>query len=326
MDPTLPQLTRTQLEQLAAALPELDLTRTRLSAEIPGLTSYLDFYRINFAATMNGVQHNCGSLHCHGFRIAIHCWTPAQPIGSLLVVHGYYDHIGNYGNAIRFGLENGYAVLALDLPGHGLSSGEPASINSFDQYGDVLAGLLAATASHLPQPLHALGQSTGGAALLNYLWRHTDEHLERIVLLAPLILPFGWHASGRWLHLLLRSSVSSIRRTFRSSSHDTEYNEFIAHRDPLQYHRLPTVWVDAMKQWDRDTKSYPELNRSLLILQGSDDTTVDLHYNMKRLRAKLPRATFITLPGARHQIVNETPEYREPAFTYAKQWLREPTR
>ncbi|WP_423811416.1 alpha/beta hydrolase, partial [Pseudomonas aeruginosa] len=41
--------------------------------------------------------------------------------GSLLLMHGYYDHMGLYRHVVDWALGMGFSVLACDLPGHGLS-------------------------------------------------------------------------------------------------------------------------------------------------------------------------------------------------------------
>ena len=62
-------------------------------------------------------------------------------MASLLILHGYYDHVGLYRHVVEWGLRMGFAVLACDLPGHGLSSGARASINEFVEYQAVLQRL-----------------------------------------------------------------------------------------------------------------------------------------------------------------------------------------
>ncbi|MEB3734885.1 alpha/beta hydrolase [Halopseudomonas pachastrellae] len=50
-------------------------------------------------------------------------------------------HMGLYRHLIQWGAGAAYAVLAFDLPGHGLSSGERASIDCFLRYQKVLDGV-----------------------------------------------------------------------------------------------------------------------------------------------------------------------------------------
>ena len=52
---------------------------------------------------------------------------------------------------IEWALDQGFAVIACDLPGHGLSSGERASIKDFAEYQSTLQGLLAEAQSVFPE-------------------------------------------------------------------------------------------------------------------------------------------------------------------------------
>src|SRR5690606_13758646 len=169
-------LTLQQLTQLASELPDLqfDIEQDGLWLQNPLPQSYLNTYGINFSSRFVGLHHGFGRMHAAGFDIATHYWLPSEPRGTLVIVHGYYDHVGLFSHAIEFALQEGLAVLAFDLPGHGLSSGDRAAIDSFDQYGDVLHHAMARAAILLPKPFHSMGQSTGAAVILNYLWRYEE--------------------------------------------------------------------------------------------------------------------------------------------------------
>lgn len=311
-----------RFEGLAERLPLLTFEPQADSAwgEDAQVQAYLDHYSINLTREYPGVRHGFGRVAAVGFDLAAHYWLPERPRGTLVVVHGYYDHVGLYGHALRFGLDQGYAVLTFDLPGHGLSSGAHASIDSFDQYADALHEVLMASEPLLPRPWHCLAQSTGGATVLNYLWRYSHEHFDRIALCAPLILPFAWRTSF-FAYWLARPWLKRVRRVFRGSSHDAAFNHFVRHRDGLQYTYLPLKWVTAMRRWDSQFFRFPTLEKSLLIVQGSADQTVDWHYNLAQIRRRLSNAHIHMVAGARHHLVNESPKYRAPVFNAVAQWL-----
>lgn len=306
-------LLRAQLPTISFA-PALDMAWLGSA----GVQAYLDYYAINFAKTRAGVVHGFGALDACGFRIATHYWLPENPRGTLVVVHGYYDHVGIFGNVIEFGLAQGLAVLAFDLPGHGLSSGEPVAIDSFDQYADVLDALLSAMQPSLPAPYYALGQSTGGSVLLNYLWRYdaarVAPRLQRIALCAPLILPRGWRRSGRFLYALVHRFIQRMPRGRSHSSHSPGFTRFVNELDCLQSPTLSVRWVGAMKAWDQQFRAFPPLANSVLILQGTDDQTVAWHYNLRQMARNLPLAKLYFIEGAGHQLVNESDEYRTQVF------------
>lgn len=306
-------------DRLLAGLPDLafDAERDSLGCTDSAVQTYLDFYRINFARTLPGVTQGFGVVTTHGFRIATQYWLPAQPKGTLVVMHGYYDHVGIFGNAIRFGLDNGLAVLAFDLPGHGLSSGEPAAIDNFDQYADVLEAVLQSARTLLPAPYFALGQSTGGSVLLNHLWRYGQQPaavaFAGIALCAPLVLPRAW-GTGRWFYWLLHRFIRRLPRGRSRSSHDQGFNRFIDTQDCLQSPTLSVCWVGAMKAWDAQFRHFPPLQTPVLVVQGDEDMTVNWRYNLQQIQRALPNARVAMVPGAGHQLVNETDALRAPVF------------
>lgn len=313
-------LLRVQLPAITFA-PTLDAAWVG-NAEVQ---AYLDYYGINFAKTRPGLVHGFGALDAAGFRVAAHYWLPENPRGTLVVVHGYYDHVGLFGSAIEFGLAQGMAVLAFDLPGHGLSSGEQAAIDSFDQYADVLDVLLTSAQKLLPAPYFGLGQSTGGSVLLNYLWRYdaarSAPRLEKIALCAPLILPRGWRRTGRFLYAMLRRFITRMPRGRSRSSHNPVFTRFVNELDCLQSATLSVRWVGAMKAWNKQFRAFPPLNKSVLILQGTDDHTVAWHYNLKQLARNLPHARLYFIEGAGHQLVNESDEYRQQVFAKLRDYF-----
>lgn len=301
--------------RLPGLLPELhfDLERDAHDQGDPLVRAYLKHYGLDLAQTFPGVAHRFGRTRVNDWDIAVHYWLPEQPQGALVIVHGYFDHSALYAHAVRFALERDLAVLTYDHPGHGLSSGARVLIDSFDRYADVLEALLQASKPLFSGPRYALGQSMGGATLLNHLWRHGSALTGRTALFAPLVLPLGWGLS-RWLYALLHRWVKEIPRTFIDSSHDPAFNQFLATQDPLQYRQLSVEWVGAMKQWDANFRSWPVRGEEVLMVQGTGDSTVDWQYNLQQIGRKLPNLSVEMLEGAGHHLVNETPEYRDPAF------------
>ncbi|WP_111641414.1 alpha/beta hydrolase [Marinimicrobium alkaliphilum] len=309
-----------RLQQLAAALPPLtfDPAADRFGQD-PLAQTYLEFYDLPGADPERGLVHGFGKLPLGGFDIACHYWLPARAKATLVVVHGYFDHIGYYNHLIDFALAQGYGVLAFDLPGHGLSSGEPAAIDRFERYAEVLDALLDAAEPHLPGPLHAVGQSTGGTTLLIHQWLHRPR-FDRVALLAPLLLPKGWALSRITLCLLGRW-MTHVPRVFVPSSHDDDFNHFQAQEDPLQSRQVSVAWVKAMKAWDARFRDLPDRDKPLLVVQGTGDTVVDWRYNLNQISGKLPNAEIRMIDDARHHLVKELPIYRDAVFAHLARWL-----
>jgi len=305
--PFSPDSLRASLQPLAASQP--------LSSEA---LAYQRFYGLDFVQRQVAVRRQLGRFSAGGYDLVSQVWWPASaPVATLFVVHGFYDHMGLYRHVIEWGLNRGFVVIACDLPGHGLSSGERASIQDFSQYQEALQGLfIEAQSLALPQPWHLFGQSTGGAIVLDHLLRQGDHSPAQgqAILMAPLVRPKDWNWS-KFSYYLLRPFVKGIERQFSENTNDPQFLPFLQ-ADPLQPHRLPTAWVGAMARWISRIEAAPASARQPLVIQGEADKTVDWEHNLKVLNAKFSQPQVLLLPEARHHLANETVAIREQYFAF----------
>lgn len=316
-----PTAVTNSLQRLHESLPPLNFepdTDTP-SQQIPYADSYLTHYKladVNSAASrQHGTRHFLGQLNTAGYKVACQYWLPENAKGTVFVVHGYFDHSALYRHLFSYLLERGYAVVTFDLPGHGLSDGERASIASFDHYVETFDGLLAACANHLPQPWHAVGQSTGGAIVLKHLLEEVDGQslFQHIALLAPLLHTRNW-STGRLTYRLLHRFISRIKRDFKANSGDGDFLNFLKHSDPLQSRQIPLEWVGSMKHWTEEFHHLPVNHKSMTIVQGDSDMTLDWRYNLAQFHQKLPNAKVHMIPDGQHHLVNEVEGLRNQAF------------
>jgi alpha-beta hydrolase superfamily lysophospholipase len=300
-------------DTLRNSLPPL-ATRQPLSNEAQ---AYQRFYKLDLP-----VQSWLGRFKAAGFDLVAQVWLPQRPVATLFVMHGFYDHMGLYRHAVQWALARGFAVISCDLPGHGLSSGERASIHSFADYQATLDGLFAeARTLQLPQPWHLLGQSTGGAIIVDHLLHHGAQSAAQgqVLLMAPLVRPSAWGLS-KLSYRVLKPFVNGIARRFSANTNDPDFMPFLQ-ADPLQPLRLPTAWVGALVQWVQHIEAAPPSPRSVVIVQGEDDDTVDWRHNLKVLRAKFAEVRVLQVAGARHHLVNELPAIRAKCFEFFEQNL-----
>lgn len=311
---------------LQSALPEIDFRKeAEPSAE---LSSYLRYYGLDFQSEAkqktHDVYHAMGFFMANGRRLACQYFRPESPQATVVLVHGYYDHVGLYGHLIRYCLHRQFAVVAFDLPGHGLSEGDEAAIASFSEYTDALDICLSLMdKSALVRPFHGLGQSTGGSILMDYCQNHCESDssaLAHVVLLAPLVRPLHW-TRGKCLHAFVRWFVDGIPREFAANSHDEVFLRFVRECDPLQSRRLTVAWVSALKQWLRSFESRAPCPRPLQLIQGTDDTTVDWQYNLRRIQRQFPSVQIALLEQARHHLANESLPYREKLLALLDDFL-----
>lgn len=318
----------TDIDSLKNSLAGIDFLSP--PAITPLAQRYFDFYGLNFSHWGDhevAISHHFGVFAAAGFTLACHYFRPAdegavveKPGGTLFILHGYYDHAGLYTHLIEFGLRQKLAVVIFDLPGHGLSSGATASIESFTLYRQVFEACLhMAKEADLPRPWHAMGQSTGGAIIMDYcLTAHRDSGLctrqqehqfDKVVLLAPLFRPDRWW-QGRLMHALLEPFVGSVARNFARNSSDEEFLSFVQDEDPLQSKRLSAQWVRALKNWQKEFLAHAPCFARIHVIQGALDKTVDWRYNLRVIEDKFPGAAMSMIADARHHLANESEAIR----------------
>ncbi len=281
---------------------------------------YFDFYSINFEIDNELVDHFFGALDEGSFDVACHYFRHKEALGTCYVVHGYFDHAGLFGHVIEYLLNAKQNVILIDLPGHGLSSGERATIDAFAQYVSVLDDCVKRSAvvrSNLP--IHFLGQSTGAAVIMQYVLenRHADPAsiLGQVVLLAPLVRPAKW-AFLKLVFPFVQRFVGDMPRTFSTNSHDKKFLDFLRLTDPLQFHSLPIQWVRAMSVWLNAFKRLPVSLLSPIVIQGQQDNTVDWRFNIKVIKEKFPGAQVHFVTEGRHHLANESELIRQKIFNY----------
>ncbi|GLS25756.1 alpha/beta hydrolase [Marinibactrum halimedae] len=293
----------------------------RINSENSLLIEYLNFYKINFETEMENITHHFGSLDILEFDIALHYWSPKAPLGTMFILHGYWDHVGLYHHLIRFCLMNNYAVIAYDAPGHGISSGKRASIGSFQSYTRILEHIIKYTQPYITTPLFATGQSTGGAVVLDYLFTNPDNPLQCSFLLAPLIKPQKWQTI-KIAYNFLHKYLKRVRRSgVTGSSHDKQFGVFLK-QDPLQYHWASVDWIGAMGEWIERFSRFKSNHNQVICVQGDGDSTVDWEYNVEQITQRMPNAEVIVMADIKHHVVNETPALRNKVFAVIDRHLK----
>jgi len=284
--------------------------------------AYARYYGLNFAeleAELSEVRASIGTFASGPYEIVCQHFQPssAPPRKTAFLFHGYFDHAGLYRHLIKHLLKQSIAVVIFDLPGHGLSSGATASINSFQEYIDaLLICLKLASEQKLTSPWFAIGQSTGGAILMDALLEkklEQDSQLKDFILLGPLLRPRHWSRS-KILFSLSRFFVAATPRKFSKNSHDIEFLEFLENKDELQSKILPRDWVHAMIDYINRFEAALSVERSLQIVQGKGDGTVEWETNIPKILEKFPGSEVHLIEEAGHHLVNESKYYRDQVF------------
>lgn len=311
--PAAPSSFEQTLHQVRVQMQPLDLGRAPVHSR--EAAAYFRRYGIEFDPD----GHFFGHFESSGYRIAAQVFLPKTPRGSVFLLHGYLDHAGILRPLIGLLLDLDFAVAVHDLPGHGLSSGERASIGDFSEYASVLGDFVRICRPFLPRPYHVIGHSAGCAIAFEYLNETEESVFDKVVLLAPLVRSVHWFWS-KVGHLLARPFVETIPRVFRRISSDPAYLEFVR-KDPLQSRKIPLRWARALYAWNKRVQRYETTPQPALIVQGTEDNIVDWKYNIPFLQRKLGPVSVVWIPGARHQLINERSDLRAEVFSEIEDYL-----
>ncbi|SEN62422.1 Lysophospholipase, alpha-beta hydrolase superfamily [Mesobacillus persicus] len=262
------------------------------------IKKYIELYQLD----LKDVKHRYEMLNCMGESIFLQSFTPKDPIGNVVVIHGYLDHAGSMSNLINDLTRNRYKVITYDLQGHGLSSGKRAEINRFNDYVAVFNEVYTKLRRRTSLPVHIVAHSTGGAIVMDYMLRfHTD--FQKVIFVAPLVRSHAWNLS-RLGFFLIKPFLKEPKRLFKRNSSNHDYLKFVK-TDPLQHHKVPLAWYEALIAWNKELKIYPTSNKKVTVIQGDKDRTVDWKYNLGFIQRKFPNARVQIIHGGDHQLLNE---------------------
>ena len=299
---TTEQSTETEWTSLREGLSPLDFKEVSPDSKV--IAAYFDFYGLSFPQH----EHHFGTFRSGEHLLVAHAFRPRAARGTVILMHGFLDHVGTLSSTIQHLLGQGFAVAAYDEPGHGLSSGPRASIDDFANYTGVFEDFLMLCRAHMPPPCHTVAHSTGASVVLDYLLSHEDDDLEHVVLLAPLVRSAYWRLSTT-VTPIVDVFVDDVPRVFRSNTSDEQFLEFVR-QDPLQPRRTSIAWFNALVEWNERIKRLPPNPRPIAIIQGNADSVVDWEYNLKFLVEKFPDARVDIIDVGRHQLLNEGPALR----------------
>lgn len=210
------------------------------------------------------------------------------PRGTILAWHGYLSYSLYTLPALYRIAATGWAVLALDLPGHGFSSGERGNIQDFSQYAEASAGVLdwieGQGAWSLRRPYLVMGHSAGGAAAIESLLRET--RLQGGILLAPLVIPLRAGEAVLAANLL-GPFVVSVAPPFGQDGY-------------LDAGRVPLQWVRALGRQEGRLARAKGPALPVLILHATADRVLDWQRGEAVLERIFPAARSERLEGAGH--------------------------
>ncbi len=258
-----------------------------------------------------------------GLKLHVQEWPVPNAKATVVLVHGFAEHIGRYAHVVEALNTAGYRIVGYDHRLHGKSEGTP---RAYVTDVDVLVKDLKQVwdGAKTDSPMFMLGHSMGGLIAACFALRHQDE-MQGLVTSGAALL------SRHSVPSLLLSAVQFIARfaprtpilKLNSSllSHDprivTAYDsDPLVNREPT---RAATLTAFA-KAGGEAVELAPGLKIPLLMLHGEQDKIVPPKATQSFFeRAGSADKTLKLYPGLYHEIFNE-PEKNEILQTVAA-WL-----
>ena len=263
-----------------------------------------------------------------GRRLFRRAWLPRDPIGVLVVVHGFGEHSGRYEALARYFAQRGFAVHAYDHVGHGQSEGRRGHVDRFDWFHDDLERFIAfARAEHPGLPLVLLGHSMGGLIVASFAAMRSPDADLLVTSGAALAVGKGVSTFKLALARLLRSVWPTLAieagLDVQGLSRDPEVIR-LYEADPLVHGKASVAFGAAMSEVTAEVLGRAgDVRLPMLLLHGEDDPLCEAE-GSRRFFAALPDpeasgSALRVYPGLRHEIFNE-PE-REQIYADVLEWV-----
>jgi alpha-beta hydrolase superfamily lysophospholipase len=265
-----------------------------------------------------------------GRELHFYDWSVASPRIGVALLHGYAEHAGRYAHVARGLNERGISVFAVDLRGHGKSSGVRGHVDRFEEYHhDVDALMLETQARTKDRPIALLGHSMGALLAIDWLLKGNGRDLAGVVLSSPFL---GIALEVNPLKIALGKVTSRLVPQLALSSglkgKDACRDPAIADlydRDPLNNKKATTRWfTESMDAIERAHRRAGELDVPLLLLYGGADRIASANATDRFARALRCEGRIVErLADHYHEILNEPKEIRDPLIDRIAKWLLE---
>jgi alpha-beta hydrolase superfamily lysophospholipase len=243
-------------------------------------------------------------LASKGAQLFAQWWLPeGEPRAIVAIVHGYAEHSGRYTQTAADLVARGYGVEAVDLRGHGRSSGERVHVDTYDEYlDDVDAFLERVGAVHPGRKLFLLGHSMGGGVVTSYVIERKPP-LDGVILSGAAMLARREEAPAGATPPPPRTGPLPAETISRDPAVVAAYEN-----DPLVYRGAPpartgAAWAAA---YQRVQEGMAGIAYPLLILHGTDDRLVPYRGSVQlHETASSSDKTLRLYEGLYHEVLNE---------------------
>lgn len=256
-------------------------------------------------------------------------WSPdtqdhSEPLADIVLIHGLGEHSGRYRPVAEVLTSAGFQVSALDLRGHGRTTGGTrGTVDNFDLMVDDAARFVAAVRSD--RPLFLYGHSMGGLVTMRLAERSQDG-IRGIVLTSPALVPAE---SIPKILVKLANIIGKVAPKLPTIALEGEAISRVQSvrddydNDPLNYRGKLTAGTGRQINlaMAKALSEAAKVTAPLLILHGDADRLASIEGSRRLSKAvSCSDCTLQEWPGAFHELHHE-PE-RAEVLTTITDWLR----
>ena len=262
--------------------------------------------------------------------LAYRTWSPGgRPRAVLVCIHGIGGHGVTFKRLGQALVPHGYAVEALDLPGHGHSPGRRGWLRRWRDWRDAVLVVLRSVHTRYPGiPMFLVGHSMGGTVVLDLALEEAQAlqklGVQGLILSNPALDPAG----VAWWRLVLARLLSWLWPSFTLA---TGIADTAASRDPLVLaQRAADPWrhsrcsarlgSEFLDTTHRLRRGAPQLLQPLLLLQGGADQVTPAAGGQQFFAAAgSPDKTLLQYPESYHELYDDLD--RDQVFADLITWL-----
>jgi alpha-beta hydrolase superfamily lysophospholipase len=252
-----------------------------------------------------------------GVALAVEDFKLEAARARVLVVHGFAEHSGRYGEVVAALTSAGFECHLFDLRGHGRSGGVSAHVDRFEEYVDDLDR----ARSHVrelpggPRKSFLLAHSLGGLIAMIYALRGPAA-LDGLVVTSPYLhRAFAVPTGAAFLAAVASRIAPKLRIAIPLRpewlSHDRHVTAGYLADDQIRRATTPR-WATEVDEAQRTLRRRAgEIKLPLLMMLGGSDPIADPGVSQQVFAALGSEDKQLALyPGFLHEVLNETERHR----------------
>lgn len=277
-----------------------------------------------------------------GVRLRVAVWPKAGARGTICLFPGRTEYVEKYGRAAQSFADRGYAVIAIDWRGQGLSDrliDDPMTGHVFDfvdYQSDVAALMSVGAAEDMPEPYFLVAHSMGGCIGLRSVVQGMAVRAAAFsspmwgIRMAPPLRPIAWAVAwaapkmGRGENYAPGTSATSYAdsQPFEGNVLTTDrqmyaYMQAQTNADPALSLGGPSLhWLYQALSETRQLRAMTPPKLPAMAQIGTAEKVVDIR-PVEELMTRWPGGVLTVIEGAEHEIMMERPPVREGFFDAA---------